>query len=917
MKQVIYRADLSIAEFDLSSAIYTKRLMAEHELVFSLRSPDVIDIRIGDYLTYKGELMSINQDPDYQKNSSRDHEYNISFQGLRYNLSRYLLKDEGALTFDYFGTLDEYMFMFLECLNEVDGGWTAGELEKTEPFALNFDKVDCLTALSMIAEASGCEWQMIGKQISIKDSVGVSRDLTLSYGKDNGLYSLSRQKLENAQIVTRAFAVGGSQNLPQGYAYKKFTLPGYLEDLAAKDLYGLREGVIEDPDIYPRRTGAATNVSQIDEMRFTLSDTSIDFDLNEQRIEGTEAKIVFKSGALNGQEFKILDGYNHTTNTIRYEVNKDSNGNLVPFGSMVAEIGDEYTLTGIRMPASYVNDALVKLEEKRLEYLESNKTPRVIYELDTDVLFLKRQNTELYEGDIIHIIDEGIGLDANIRVTAVSYPATFPDVLVNGMKFTAEIGNEVTYNRIQKVEKDIKETKEVVTQVSKTSIENDRRNIQALNEFKGLVFDPDGNLENALIQAIAGLFGTDSMYYDLDGISLTVNAGNDANSIALTAGKLIHKRYKIDGLGYIWDLPVFNTNGLISTEPYYLAAKCSQTALIGEWVLTTDQQVVDSENGYWFFNLGILSSVIEGKRSFKPTKMFTMISGGDIETDTITAYFINVVRLFAQLISVGSDGYSNAGISGLADNGDSSVRFWAGATAENRNAAPFSVLNDGSMSATKGKIGGFIIDSTTLRSSNVNDGGSNPTNPSSGIMLSDLGVLSRNAGMSFLPSSTGLDFSGSLVGEASVLRPAERPIFISDVRAGVIGVRRQDLAAQALDLLQSAWGRYGGMFSSIKLLGAIYEPVRIDSENADTYITEFDYYVAKAGPNSNVFLPSVGVEKGRSILIKNATDTDITVYGSGSSIYRMDNTASENSSLVRGGTCKYRYSGSQWLESYG
>jgi len=439
---------------------------------------------------------------------------------------------------------------------------------------------------------------------------------------------------------------------------------------------------------------------------FSIIDSSLDFDLNGQRIEGTEAKIVFKSGSLNGQEFTILS-YNPTSKTIRYKANEDSNGNVSPFGTMVAEVGDLYTLIGIRMPESYVTAALSELEAKRLEYLNANKVPRVVYELDTDILWLKRQNTELHEGDIVHVVDEKIGLDDNIRVTAVSYPAMFP-VLAQGMKFTAEMGNEVTYTRIQKVEKDIKETKEVVTQVSKTSIENDRRNIQALNEFKGLVFDPDGNLENALIQAIAGLFGTDSMYYDLDGISLAVNAGNDANAISLTAGKLIHKRYKIDGLGYIWDLPVFNADGLIATKPYYLSAKCSQTALTGEWVLTTDQQAVDSENGYWFFNLGVLSSVIEGKRSFRPTKMFTMISGGNIETDTITAYFINVVRLFAQLISVGSDGYANAGISGLSDNGNSSVRFWAGATAENRNTAPFRVLQDGSVIASKATIEGVV-----------------------------------------------------------------------------------------------------------------------------------------------------------------------------------------------------------------
>ena len=182
--------------------------------------------------------------------------------------------------------------------------------------------------------------------------------------------------------------------------------------------------------------------------------------------------------------------------------------------------------------------------------------------------------------------------------------------------------------------------------------------------------------------------------------------------------------------------------------------------------------------------------------------------------------------------------------------------------------------------------------------------------------MSDWGILSRNAGMSFLPSSTGLNFSGSLVGEASVDRPSERPIFTADVRAGVIGVRRQDLASQALGNLWGAWGRYGAMISSLKLLGAVYEAVRIDNSNNNLHMTEFDYYVAKGGSGA-VFLPNVGVETGRVVKVKNAQGAAISIHGNGSEIYQLGNSATNTSSLVSGGQYTYRYSGSQWLESYG
>jgi hypothetical protein len=199
------------------------------------------------------------------------------------------------------------------------------------------------------------------------------------------------------------------------------------------------------------------------------------------------------------------------------------------------------------------------------------------------------------------------------------------------------------------------------------------------------------------------------MYYDLDGVAMNVNAGGNPNSFAMTAGRLIHKVFKIEGLGNIWNLTAFLQEDLTPKQGYYLSAKCSKTALTGEWVLSPTQIPTDGEAGYWHFNFGYLSTVIEGVRSFYPTKGFTLISGGQIETDVITAYLINVNRLFAQVVTVGSNGFVNAGISGLADNGNQSQRFWAGATEENRSTAPFSVLNDGSMRALTGRIGAFNV----------------------------------------------------------------------------------------------------------------------------------------------------------------------------------------------------------------
>ncbi|MCL7987725.1 phage tail protein [Sphingobacterium sp. lm-10] len=708
----VYRRNVPTIELPLNAATYTRKLMAEHELVFSFATPVNLDLRVGDTLTYKGELMTLNSDPE--RTLTHLKEYNLTFQGQRHTLERFILKDEGKATFDYFGELDVFMLMFLEYVNSLDEGWSIGELDATEPISLRFDKVDCYSALNDIAQAFAYEWQIKGKAISIKKTIGTATTLSFSYGMGNGLYSLTRNLLENSRIITRAYAYGGTQNLPKDYPYEQLTMPGFLEDPALVERYGHREGYVEDLEIYPNRTSTATNVGQINEGTFELIDTALDFDLNGQRITGEDAYIVFKTGILSGMQFKILS-YSPSRKSIRYEANKETNGTLMPRSGLVAEIGNQYTLIGIRMPETYVTAALAKLEEKRTEYFADNSVPRVAYDLDIDVLHLKRLAVEPGEGDIINIKDASEGIDEDVRVTSISYPAHFPDVLEQGMNFTCEVGNDVTYTRVQKIEKDIKDTRNVVTQVSRESWENDRRNVLALNEFKSMVFDPDGNLENPLIQAIAGLFGTDSQYYDLVDVSMSVNAGGDPNAFTMTGGRLVHKRYSIDGTNFIWQLSPFSVSDLVPTQAYYLAAKCSRTSLTGEWVLSETQIPTDAESNFWYFNLGVLSSVLDGSRSFRPTKMFTMISGGNIETDTITAYFINVVRLFAQVITVGSDGFVNAGISGLSDNANQSVRFWAGADAQGKDAAPFRVLNNGSMYSTRGFIGGFDINQDSLR----------------------------------------------------------------------------------------------------------------------------------------------------------------------------------------------------------
>lgn len=71
----------------------------------------------------------------------------------------------------------------------------------------------------------------------------------------------------------------------------------------------------------------------------------------------------------------------------------------------------------------------------------------------------------------------------------------------------------------------------------------------------------------------------------------------------------------------------------------------------------------------------------------------TAIDGGIVTTGT--------VRL------AGDDGLIHSGVTGGGTETDS-VRFWAGATEQNKKSAPYRVLDDGSLFATKGEFSGYL-----------------------------------------------------------------------------------------------------------------------------------------------------------------------------------------------------------------
>lgn len=722
----------------------TWELMGANEIRADIELPGVLACPVGAYIIYGGNRYTVNTVPSVVKGSKYAYKYTIVFESDLYRLYDKGLKHLGNKTFQDYGSPADYAQLIVDNINEIDSGWTVGACDSANEQYINFDSHTCRTALDTIAEAFKFEWDVTGKVIKFVKQVGNTTSLVFKYGKGNGLYSLGYQYQNDKNIVTRAFGYGSSRNLPEGYrgGAKQLMFDGLYVD-GNVDIYRIKEGNFTDETICPKVEGAVTAVSTYDPTSsvFTITDSGLAFDIWANRSSQTPV-ISFLTGELQGQEFDILD-YDHTTKIIKIKVFVDSTNQTLPRVGVGAAIGDTYTLFDMFMPPEAVTAAELELKTKTIEWKDENKVPRVLYNLELDPLYARDNGIMLKPGDKVTVQDTDLGIDTMIRVTSVSYPVNFPDVITPSTKITAQIANFIPYTQTVRVIAATIDNAKGIKIVDRTNAERARLGALNLKTLQGRIFNPDGTLFDGPDSLVAGMaaFGYDSQNFNLNNVTVSPNNGANPNSMSISAGDLIHRIYKIDGLGYDWVLTSHSFTGLDPAKFYYVYAKCSKSALVGTWQISETPVHVNDIPGYFAFNLGILYEVnTSGYRDFEFTKGMTYIVGDTITTGRIkdltgqnyldlTSGQFNLgdadmgidfdvttpatltIRgaLASKVIQVGSAGVINAGISGVTDAGTSSVRFWAGETAANKNTAPFRVTDDGKVTLKSGLTGQRIV----------------------------------------------------------------------------------------------------------------------------------------------------------------------------------------------------------------
>lgn len=393
---------------NITSAIQNRVLGEQDVIELQFESAEILPIDILDKIIIFGEEYKLNDLPSIQKNSNNFFVYNCIFEGSQYDLLKVQLLNSDVsggstgTSFDITGNIEELANIIINNLNRVyPAKWSLVFIPDTDVKTLSFSETNCLEALQNICNEFSYEFEITQganglRYLAIK-KLGNLLPNQFEYGIYNGLYSISRQRVDKRNLITRLYAYGSENNLNSNYRNfsqrLKFNESGYIENITNISTYGLIEGVKIFDEVFPSRRGTITGVdankrSFVDSEMFNLNET--DTNGTKWLIAGITAKISMVTGNLAGYEFE-LESYNNTSKKFTVKEYKDNRGEIFPSATITAfqfEINDTYTILDIRLPDSYITTAEAELKEKAQKYLDENSEPTVNYQVEIDELYL-------------------------------------------------------------------------------------------------------------------------------------------------------------------------------------------------------------------------------------------------------------------------------------------------------------------------------------------------------------------------------------------------------------------------------------------------------------------------------------------------------------------------------------------------
>lgn len=635
----------------------------------SIESPFPQQHEIGDWISVFGRIYTLNQLPRVRKSGVHKYAYDLTFEGVQYDLLRAFydvtiettgntLQDvQGdALT----GNLKRFATVLIANANRVfPDKWKLGTCPDTaSDKTLTFgDGDNCLAVYQNL-----CKTFDVEANISVRDGVrtidfvkrvGTTHPFVFEFGKGKGLYALDRQNVDSSNIVTRLKVFGSADNITNKYRANRLCLPGkskaqsFIEEATAIQKYGIHEARKVFEDIKPTFNGRVSELVAGSVLKF--KDASM-FDLNaleadgrttKYLVAGVSAKIHFNTGNLAGYEFDIHK-YDHATRTFTLKKLTDDRGAVFPSATSVAfqfAVGDEYKILDVTLPEQYQTDAERKLQDQGREYYRQNSQPKVKYGLSVSKEYLLKlfadATTSLFTpGDYINIKDESIGVDKAVRIQSLQRS------LFDVYNYTLTIADVAESNITTRVISELLEIDKITTLHQLKDPTRAKANWRSSREVLDMVFDPEGDyytdkIKPNSIDTLALSVGAKSMQFALQNVVFDANYQGQKNVVKVSAGTLTH--YTIEDSPRTWIVAPAVVSLEEDNTPYYILARCSKSGESATIVFSKSTIRVEQEAGVYHFWIGVVNSVDETlqARSMSLTYGFSTINGRFIKTGRI------------------------------------------------------------------------------------------------------------------------------------------------------------------------------------------------------------------------------------------------------------------------------------------
>lgn len=455
------KATTDTLELDETKSSIIDKLSEPTRLSAILTTTTAPQIALGNYTTYEGTRYYVTKEPTVRKEHSQLYTVEVDLE-RSLGLARITILAnpvDHRTTFDYTATATEHLQLIVDALNakyeEVGLKWTRGAVHcKDTVKHIKYDGATVLGALQQIRETYETDIFADGETLSLGQVDDKTTALPLAYGKGKGLLSgLERHKHTDDTVPTRLYVTGTKRNMTMGRLtlqrgvvlavdrksgaierhsgdisavadertfYRTDKEGQYIAEWSPMDKFKMwetrfpTEATYTNEEIYPSHVSTIKSVTKVKDHY----EVNSDFNYTPLRIDGEQMQVVFQSGNLAGRDFDAK--YLASTNRLAI-VPKEEDDTTLPNDTLCPKVGDQYIVTGIKLPDQYIREAERTLTDEALRHLIKLQETRYSYKADIDPVYLHDHHStiahQLAVGRYVHLTDPQITIgDPYVRI---------------------------------------------------------------------------------------------------------------------------------------------------------------------------------------------------------------------------------------------------------------------------------------------------------------------------------------------------------------------------------------------------------------------------------------------------------------------------------------------------------------------